>query len=136
MLQFLSCRRWFEVILRHTYYVMSCVRPQLGGGGADCFHTKWAVDSSYLWNVHCFQIRWRICHSVGIGIKGSLGNWVNAAAGDKNRCEPIILQFKPVILRYSITRNHHWKLTPKEVLAKGTILPKASPFCHLQPVHW
>ncbi len=71
-----SCRRWFEVILWHIYYVMSCVRPQLG---ADCFRSKWAVDSSYSWNIHCFQIRWRICHSVGIGIKGSSCNRVNAA---------------------------------------------------------
>ncbi len=111
MLQFLpisSCRRWFEVILRRIYYVMSCVRPQFGRGGggggllffcgdifffylfsppgggggggrADCFHPKWAVDSSYSWNVDCFQIRWRICHSVGIDIKGSSCNRVNAA---------------------------------------------------------
>ncbi len=79
MLQFSpisSCKRWFEVILRRIYYVMSCVRPQ---PGADCFHPKWAVDSSYSWNVHCFQIRWCICHSVGIGMKGSSRNVVNAA---------------------------------------------------------
>ncbi len=72
MLQFspiLSCRRWFEVILQRIYYVMSCVRPQLG---ADCFHPKWAVDSSYSWNVHCFQIRWRNHHSARIGIEKQL----------------------------------------------------------------
>ncbi len=62
-------------------YIMFChvSDPNLGVGGADCFHPKWTVDSSYLWNVHCFQIRWCICHSVGIGIKGSSRNRVNAA---------------------------------------------------------
>ncbi len=65
-----SCRRWFEVILWCIYYVMSCVRPQLG---ADCFHPKWAVDSSYSWNVHCFQIWWRSHRSAGIGIEKQLG---------------------------------------------------------------
>ncbi len=59
-------------------YIMLChvSDPQLG---ADCFNPKWAVDSSYSRNIHCFQIRWRICHSVGIGIKGSSCNRVNAA---------------------------------------------------------
>ncbi len=79
MLQFSSCKRWFEVILRRIYYVISCVSPQLGVVGANCFHPKRAFDSSYSWNVHCFQIRWRICHSIGIGIKGSWRNGVNAA---------------------------------------------------------
>ncbi len=65
----LSCRRWFEFILRLVYYVISCVRPQLG---ADCFHPKWAVDSRYSWNVHCFQIWWRSHHSAGIGIEKQL----------------------------------------------------------------
>ncbi len=80
--QISSWRRWFEVILRHIKYITLChvSDPNFGGGGgADCFHPKWAVDSSYSWNVHCFQIRWRICHFVGIGIKGSSRNWVNAA---------------------------------------------------------
>ncbi len=79
MLQFspiLSCRRWFEVFLRCLYYVMSCVRPQLVG---DCFHPKWAVDSRYSWNVHCFQIRWRNHRTAGIGIEKQL-----TAAADKN----------------------------------------------------
>ncbi len=44
-----------------------------------CHLSNWAVDSSYSWNVHCFQIRWRICQRVGIVIKGSLHNQVNAA---------------------------------------------------------
>ncbi len=64
-LPILSCRRWL-VILRRIYYVMSCVRPQLG---ADCFHPNWAVDSRYSWNVDCFQILW---HSAGIGIEKQL----------------------------------------------------------------
>ncbi len=79
MLQFLPilfCTRLLEVILWRIYYVMSCVRPQLG---PDYFHPKWAVDSSYSWNVHYFQIQWHICHSVGIGIKNSSRNRVNAA---------------------------------------------------------
>ncbi len=54
----------------YIYYVMSCVRPQLG---ADCFHPKWAVDSSYSWNIHCFQIRWHSHRSAGIGIEKQLG---------------------------------------------------------------
>ncbi len=63
-------------------YIMLChvSDPNLrGGGGGVCFFPKWAVDSSYSWTVHCFQIKWRIRHSVGIGLKGSSRNWVNAA---------------------------------------------------------
>ncbi len=67
-------------------YIMLChvSDPNLRGGGADCFHPKWAVDSIYSWNVHCFQIQSRICHSVGIGIKGSSSNWVNAPMNPVN----------------------------------------------------
>ncbi len=62
-------------------YIILChvSDPNLGGAGADCLHPKWAVVPSCSWNIHCFQIRWRICHSVVIGIKGSLHNRVNAA---------------------------------------------------------
>ncbi len=61
-------------------YIMLChVSDANLGVGADCFCPKRAVDSSYSWNVHCFQIRWRICHSVAIDIKGRSCNRVNAA---------------------------------------------------------
>ncbi len=38
----------------------------------NCRYPKWAVDSSYSWNIHCFQIRWRSHHSAGIGIEKQL----------------------------------------------------------------
>ncbi len=37
------------------------------------FHPNWAVDSSYSWNMHCFQIRWRSHRSAGIGIEKQHG---------------------------------------------------------------
>ncbi len=73
MLQFSSCRRWFEVILRRIYIMLCHVSDPNLEGGADCFHPKWEVDSSYSWNVHGFQIRWRSCRSAGIGIEKQLG---------------------------------------------------------------
>ncbi len=69
---------WSYFVTYILCYVI-CQTPTWGGRGADCFHPKWAVASSYWWNLHCFQIWWRICHSVGIGIKGSSCNRVNAA---------------------------------------------------------
>ncbi len=68
---------WSYFVTYILCYVMYQTLPW--GGGADCFDPKWTVDSSYSCNVHCFQIRWCICHSIWIGIKGSSHNRVNAA---------------------------------------------------------
>ncbi len=111
-----SCRKWFEVILWRIYYIMSCVRPQ-HGGGPDCFHPKWAVNSSYSWNVDCFQTRWCICHSVGIGIKGSSRNRVNAAmnlvsivAGCSRWQINLIMKIYVIMSHLTADCIHIWKL--------------------------
>ncbi len=111
MLQFspiLSCRRWFEVILRRIYIVMSCVRPQ---HGADCFHPKWAVDTRYPWQVHCFQIWWRSHPSAGISIEKQLAQPSQCCNESGKYCR----RLQPTTKKGQLHKDH-WSQTQNSIV--------------------